>query len=111
MYNYEVIILAAASTYDKKYYFNDDFDGLPQSIQDEIKIICVLHTAEIGGIITISFDEEGHLLIEATADEEDVLYDEIGSHLKIKQMQSTKKVLWEALETYFRVFYLGEEEE
>lgn len=106
----EVVVLAAASTYDKKYYFNEDFDGLPKSIKDELKVICVLHTAEVGGIITISFDEDGNLLIEASADEEDVLYDEIGSHLKVRALQSAKKELWEALETYFRVFYLGEEE-
>lgn len=106
----ETIVLAAASTYDKKFYFNEEFDQLPQSIKDELKVICVMHTADVGGIITISFDEEGTLLIAATADEEDVLYDEIGSHLKVRKLQIDKKELWEALETYFKVFYLGEEE-
>ncbi|MBC7960727.1 MAG: hypothetical protein H7X94_12760, partial [Vallitaleaceae bacterium] len=72
--------------------------------------ICVLHTADVGGIITISFDEEGKLFIEVESDEEDILYDQIGSHLKVKAVQSSKKELWEALETYFRVFYLGEEQ-
>ncbi|PKM95141.1 MAG: hypothetical protein CVU84_07410 [Firmicutes bacterium HGW-Firmicutes-1] len=105
----ETIVLAAASTYDKKYYFNDEFNQLPQSIKDELKIVCVMHTADVGGVITISFDEEGTLLIEASADEEDVLYDEIGSHLKVRKTQVDKKELWEALETYFKVFYLGEE--
>ncbi|PKM51300.1 MAG: hypothetical protein CVV02_06760 [Firmicutes bacterium HGW-Firmicutes-7] len=105
----ETIVLAAASTYDKKYYFNDEFEQLPQSIKDELKVICVMHTADVGGIITILFDEDGTLLIEASADEEDVLYDDIGSHLKVKKLQIDKKELWEALETYFKVFYLGEE--
>lgn len=105
----ERIVLAAASTYEKKFYFNDEFNDLPQRIKDELKIISVLHTSELGGIITISFDEEGKLIIEATADEEDILFDEIGSHLKIKQLIIDKKELWEALETYFKVFYLGEE--
>lgn len=104
----EVVVLAVASTYDKKYYFNGEFDGLPQNIKDEIKVICVLHTAEVGGIITISFDEDGKLLIEASADEEDILYDEIGSHLKARKLQIEKKELWEALETYFKVFYMLE---
>ncbi len=100
----EKIILAAASTYDKKFYFNEDFDMLPQRVKDELKIICVMHTADVGGIITILFDEEGNLLIEATADEEDILYDEIGSHLKIKEILKEHKELWESLETFYQTF-------
>lgn len=103
------LILAAASTYDKTFYFNEDFNQLPQSVKDDLKILCVKHTADVGGIITLFFDEEGTLGIEAIADEEDILYDEIGSHLKIKQMQREHKELFEALETFFKVFYLGEE--
>lgn len=106
----EKIVLAAASTYDKKYYFNDEFNDLPQRIKDELKITCVMHTADVGGIVTISFDEDGTLLLEASADEEDILYDEIGSHLKIKEILKQKRELWESLETYFKVFYLGEGE-
>lgn len=105
----EKIVLAAASTYDKKFYFNDEFNQLPQSVKDELKIICVSHTAEVGGILSIGFNDEGSLIIEATAYEEDILYDEIGSHLKVKQIQAEKRELWEALETFFKVFYLGED--
>ncbi len=103
------IVLAAASTYDKKYYFNEDFENLPESIQQELKIICVSHTAEVGGVIVVSFSEEGELLVESQADEDDVLFDDIGAHLKIKKVLKERKELWEALEMYFRVFYLGEE--
>ena len=35
-------------------------------------------------------------------------YDEIGSVLKIKQLQTEKRELLEALEMYYRVFFLGE---
>ena len=38
-----------------------------------------------------------------------MLYDDIGSVLKVKQLQRTKQELLEALELYFKVFYLGEE--
>ena len=44
-----------------------------------------------------------------TAEETDYLFDEIGSVLKIKQYQMEKRDLLEALEMYYRVFYLGEE--
>ncbi len=29
------VVLCGASAYEQKYYFNDDFASLPQSIQDE----------------------------------------------------------------------------
>ena len=35
-------------------------------------------------------------------------YDEIGSVLKIKQYQSQKRELLEAIETYYRIVFLGE---
>ena len=46
---------------------------------------------------------------QVTAEETDYLFDEIGSVLKIKQYQMEKRDLLEALEMYYRVFYLGEE--
>lgn len=103
------VVLAVSNTYEKSYYFNDEFDQLPQQVQDEIKILCVKHVAEVGGILALSFDDEGTLEIEAIADEDDILYDEIGSHLKIKQIQIEHRDLFEALEAFFKVFYLGED--
>ena len=49
-------VLCGANAYEKKYYFNQEFDKLPQSIKDELHIICVLFTEEVGGVFTISFD-------------------------------------------------------
>lgn len=103
----EVITLAAASTYDKKYYLNPEFSGLPSAIQDEVKVLCVTHVAEVGGIIMMAFDEEGRLYIEVTADEEDILYDEIGSHLRVKRTQIQEAELFHSLEEYFKMVYLG----
>ena len=39
----------------------------------------------------------------------DYLFDEIGSVLKIKQYQEEKKEMLEALELYYRTFFLGED--
>ena len=55
------------------------------------------------------FDEEGNLHFRTDADEGDLLYDEIGSILKIKQIQKEKRELLESLEMYFKVFFLGED--
>lgn len=43
--------------------------------------------------------------------EADAMFDEIGSVLKIKDLQNKKKELLESLELYYRVFFLGEEVE
>ena len=57
----EKVVLCGASSYEKKYYLNEDFKALPQQIQDELKIMCVLFTEDIGGVLTLVFDEEGNL--------------------------------------------------
>lgn len=105
----EEVVLCGSSAYNKKYYLSEDFEGLPQGIQDELKIMCVLYTEDVGGTLELVFDEEGKLSFRTDADEADLLYDEIGSVLKIKQLQRDKRELLEALELYFRVFFLGEE--
>ncbi|MCC8023941.1 MAG: DUF6145 family protein [Clostridium sp.] len=102
-------VLCGANSYEQKYYFNREFDSLPQSIKDELHIMCVLYTEDVGGILTMEFGEEGGLEFKVTAPEEDYLFDEIGSVLKIKQYQEEKKELLEALELYYRTFFLGED--
>lgn len=105
------VVLCGASAYEQKYYFNEDFASLPQSIQDELHIMCVLYTEEIGGILTLEFDEERNLQFQVESLEADAMFDEIGSVLKIKDLQNKKKELLESLELYYRVFFLGEEVE
>lgn len=107
--NDDRIVLAVSSSYDRKYYYNQEFDSLPDSVKEEIQVLLVSFTMEIGGILTLSYDEDGTLLIESEADKEDILYDEIGAHLKIKQMTIDRQELFESLEMFFKVFYLGEE--
>lgn len=103
------IVLCVSNAYEKKYFFNPDFVQLPQSIQDELKIMCVLFTEDVGGVLSLVFEEDGTLLFEVSADDGDLLYDEIGSALKIKQLQQTKEELLKSLELFFKVFFLGEE--
>lgn len=103
------VVLCGASAYEQKYYFNEDFSSLPQSVQDELHIMCVLYTEEIGGVLTLEFDEDGELQFQVEALEADAMFDEIGSVLRIKELRRTKQDLLEALELYYRVFFLGED--
>ncbi len=107
--NDDKVVLCASSKYEEKYYLNPEFDRLPDAIKDELKAMCVLFTEDIGGIITLEFDEDGHLNFVTIADEDDILYDEIGCALKIKQYQQTKRELMESLELFYKVFILGED--
>lgn len=107
----EKTVLCAASAYEEKFYLNDQFDSLPEAIKEELKILCVLYTNDVGGVLVMEFDEDGTLLFRTEAAENDFGYDEIGSVLKIREIQRTKTELLEALEMYYRVFFLGESHE
>ena len=100
----EEVVLCGASAYNKKFYLNQDFKGLPDSIKDELKIMCVLFTEDIGGIFQVVFDEDGNLEFRTSSDENDLLYDEIGCGLKIREE------LLRALEMYYKVLYIGVDE-
>lgn len=107
----ERVVLCGANSYEQKYYLNEDFKGLPSQIQDELKIMCVLFTEDVGGILTLVFEEDGKLVLEVSAQDTDFFYDEIGSELKIRRIRKEKAELLQALELYYRVFFLGEEVE
>lgn len=105
----ENVVLCGCNSYEQKFYLNENFDGLPQTIKDELKIMCVLYTEDVGGIVTLEFEEDGHLIFKVSSEEGDYLFDEIGSVLKMKQLQEEKKELFETLEVYYKVFFLHEE--
>jgi len=102
------IVLCASNAYNKKFYLNDNFNGLPEAIKEELQIMCVLYTEDVGGVLELIFDEDGNLEFRTSFEENDFFYDEIGSVLKIKQYQNVKRELLESIETYYRIVFLGE---
>lgn len=98
--------LCASSAYEQKYYLNPAFDRLPTQIKEELQIMCVLFTEDVGGILTLDFDEEGNLLLKTSCDEGDLLYDEIGSELLIKRLRKEKEELLKGLELYYKSFFI-----
>lgn len=107
------IVLCGANSYEEKYYLNPDFANLPEYIQDELKILCVLYVNDVGGILTLVFDEDGNLKLEVTSEEGDPMFDDIGSQLKIKQIQNDpeKQELLRQLELFYKIFFLEIPEE
>ncbi len=108
MMNDNKVVLCGANAYEKKYYFNKEFSKIPESIQEELHIMCVLFTEEVGGIFTIGFSEEGDLEFETTAADEDYLYDDISAGLLVAKIRNTKQELLQSLELYYRVLFLNE---
>lgn len=106
----ENVVLCGANSYVEKYYFNEEFSKLPEQVKEELQIMCVMFTEDVGGVLTLEFTPEGELQFKVACDEADYLFDEIGSALKIKQYQMEKRELLEALELYYRVFISGGED-
>ena len=104
----ERVVLCGANSYDMKYYFNKDFGRLPESVRNDIHVICVLFTEEAGGIFRMEFDEEGNLELVTESDEEDLLYDEVSAGLLVKEIQKNRQELFEQLTLFYRVVFLGE---
>lgn len=102
------IVLCGANAYEQKYYFNEKFNGIPQSIKDELHIICVLFTEEVGGIFTIAFEADGSVVMETNFAEDDFGYDEISSGLMVREVRRNRQELFESLQLYYRIFILHE---
>ena len=47
----EEVVLCGASSYEQKFYLNPEFETLPDSIQQELQIMCVLYTEDVGGVL------------------------------------------------------------
>ena len=107
----EELVWCAASSYEQKYYLNPEFESLPEAVKQELQIMCVLYTADVGGVLLLVFDENGNLELKVEHNEGDFSFDEIGSVLKIKELQNIKEELFKSLEMFYKVFYLGEEME
>ena len=105
----ERVVLCGANAYEQKYYYNEAFKGIPQSIQEELHIICVLFTEEVGGVFTIVFEPDGSVSLETNADDGDIYYDEISSGLLVSEIRRKRQELLESLSLYYRVFILKED--
>ena len=94
------VVLCGANSYEEKYYLNPDFEQLPDTVKNELKIMCVLYVHDVGGILTLVYEEDGELCFEVTSEEGDPMFDEIGSRLKIKELQKEKQELLQSSEEY-----------
>ena len=100
------IVLCGSNAYEKKYYFNPLFDSVPESVKEELHIICVLFTEEAGGVFLIVFEPDGSISMETEAAEEDILYDDITAGLLVSEIRRLRPTLFEELQLSYRVSVL-----
>lgn len=103
------IVLCGSNAYEKKYYFNPLFDSVPESVKEELHIICVLFTEEAGGVFLIVFEPDGSISMETEVAEEDILYDDITAGLLVSEIRRHRQTLFEELQLFYRVFVLKED--
>lgn len=103
------IVLCGSNAYEKKYYFNPLFDSVPESVKEELHIICVLFTEEAGGVFLIVYEPDGSISMETEAAEEDILYDDITAGLLVSEIRRHRQTLFEELQLFYRVFVLKED--
>ena len=97
----ENVVLCGASAYEQKYYFNQDFASLPETIKQELQVMCVLYTEDVGGILTLEFDENGNLQFKTEATDSDFRYDEIGRSNSFSQRRESSWNLLRCTIVYF----------
>ncbi len=107
----EKITLAAASFEKQKYFFAPEFQKLPDDIQNEIKVICVMTAQKLCCTFVMGFEETGDIFFELIKNEGQLDFDEIGAELEIKEMRRTKKELLKALKLWYLIFQTQEGEE
>ena len=98
----EEMVLCAASSYEQKYYLNPEFESLPEAVKQELQIMCVLYTADVGGVLLLVFDENGNLELKVEHNEGDFSFDEIGSVLKIKGVAEHKGRAFQVSEMFYK---------
>ena len=90
----ETVVLCGANSYEQKYYFNRDFAKLPEGIQQELQVMCVLFTEDVGGVLTLEFSPEGVLEFKVQdKDEEKELHDTVEAALDQIDRQKYESML------------------
>ena len=98
--------LCGASHYNHKYFFNPQFDRLPDDVKQALKKLCIGFTEDVGGIFTIDFGFDGTPHFTVGTAQSDTEFSELASKIAIEKMQTEETVLMQSLALYYRIFIL-----
>lgn len=57
----------------------------------------------------IAFEEDGSIVLETNADDDDITYDEVSSGLLVSEIRRQRQELLESLQLYYKVFVMKED--
>lgn len=106
----EKIILAAASFEKQKFYWNPEFANIPEGIQEEIKVVCVVLAQKLNVTFVTGFYEDGDIYFEIIKPEGISDFDDIGAELEIKLLKKEKEELIKSLKLWYVIFRTEEGE-
>lgn len=96
-------IIFATSSHNKKYYFDELTEKLPEPIKEEIKSMGIYVAEKVNGVFNMGFYEDGSVFIQTTCTENEFEYDEIGAKLEIEKIKREKKELINSLQLWYRL--------
>ena len=97
-------VIFATSSYNKKYFFDNVTDSLPNDIKNKIKELGIYFVNKVGGIFSIGFYEDNSFFIDYSFSENDFLYDFIGAKLEIEKIKRENKELISALTLWYKIY-------
>lgn len=100
-------LIICASPYEHKYFFEPQFEEIPQSIKEELVEAIAAIAEAVNGVISIGFNVEGNIYIEQVS-QEDVFVDDIGVALEIKRFQKDKEELLKSLKMWYMIYRTDE---
>lgn len=103
-------VLAAANSALRKYYLEEEFSFLPDTIKEDLKKICVVLAEKLNCTFVVGFEEDGTLYFETVRREDDFDFDEIGAELEIKRLRKEELELFRAIELWYVIFCTKEGE-
>ena len=98
------VTLCGASRVNRKYYFNPEFDRIPDAVKEHLREICVLFAEDAGGIFTIEFGDDGEPEFVVRPGENDSDLDEIAAEIRIRRLQEEEQELMRQLALFYKVF-------
>ena len=98
------VTLCGASRVNRKYYFNPEFDRIPDDVKEHLREICVLFAEDAGGIFTIECGDDGQPRCVVRPGENDSDLDEIAAEIRIRRLQAEEQELMKKLALFYQVF-------
>ncbi len=93
-------IVMALNSADKKIFFEPHFDDMPSGLKEELKTGIIKLTDQVKGIIVVSFNESGHLIVE----HQDAFPDEINVDYVINEFLNSKTQLLKSLKIWYLIY-------